>query len=187
MRAQVNLPQHSPFPPARQGVRTLTHAHVLLAQHPEVGAVGGGLLARAEEAWRSLLGVGLSVKATLLDAAFVPARSLSLQSAFAVFELSPLGVPAVLEIDFPAVTEVLELLSGDSGSCHAAFQLTRAEQAALAPIGLDDAQEHAQGRGFPGTIGAQYAVYASLGNGEVDTADRRISVKRLEEALRLNS
>ena len=56
-------------------------------------------------------------------------------------------------------------------------RLTVAEQAALAPVRLDDTEQHAQGGGFPGPVRPQYAVYAAFGNGDVDPANRRLAIE----------
>ena len=61
-----------------------------------------------------------------------------------------------------------------------------AEQAALARVGLDDAEQHAQRGGLARAVRAEYAVDAALGNGDVDAVDRRLAVEGFDEAFGLD-
>ncbi len=62
-----------------------------------------------------------------------------------------------------------------------------AEQRATPGVRLDDSEQHPEGGGFARAVGAQYAVYTSLGDREINAADGRFAVESLDEALCLNS
>ena len=52
-----------------------------------------------------------------------------------------------------------------------------AEQGAAALVRLDDAEQHPQRRRLAGAVGAEDAVDAAFGHGDVDPAHRRLAVE----------
>ena len=59
-----------------------------------------------------------------------------------------------------------------------------AEQATLAAIGLDDAEQHAQRRGLARAIGAEHAIDQPLGDGDADTVHCTPVAEALDETRR---
>jgi len=57
----------------------------------------------------------------------------------------------------------------------------RAEHAAIALVGIDNAQQHAQCRRLARAVGAENAVNRAFGDGEVDAVDSREAVETLDE------
>ena len=56
----------------------------------------------------------------------------------------------------------------------------------LARIGLDDAEQHSQGGGLAGAVGAEDAVDRPFGHREIDPVDRERAVEALDQAARFD-
>ena len=61
-----------------------------------------------------------------------------------------------------------------------------AEHAALALVGLDDAEQHPQRGGLARAVRAEDAVDRALGHREVDAVDRERAVEALDQPARLD-
>jgi hypothetical protein len=62
----------------------------------------------------------------------------------------------------------------------------RAQHPAMALVGVDDPQEHAQGRGLARAVGAEDAVDRAFGHGEIDPIDGSEAIEPLDESARLD-
>jgi type III secretion protein Q len=113
------------------GVRRLTRAHLAVMDRPEVSAMGARALEAMRAAVAEQLGCEVKMQGRLLESGTSLIGSLSRTSAFALIDLTGVGARAVLEIDFPLLTALLERLAGRQGKLGAPLSLTRIEEAAF--------------------------------------------------------
>lgn len=125
-------PHTAAFPRLRRfGCRRLTRAHVLLNDREQILAAGSVAAASVAQALSEQLAVPVSLTASLTENAVQLARAFPKVAAFALLDISSLGVHAVAEVEPAFLAGVLERLSGGQGKRGPVAELTRLETVAF--------------------------------------------------------
>jgi len=128
-------PQHRKL--TRLATRSLTRAHLALAQRP---AVRGGMLeatAQVAEALSKRVGAPVELSAKLLEAAIQGSDSLAYPAAFALIGLDEVGGFVVLELPPQICSALVDRLAGGPGEPSAPLPLSEAEEAGTSLLLLD--------------------------------------------------
>lgn len=137
MRTEIRCTHPDNWMPLRRlGVRRLTRAHLALAKRPVLAAGMASLLPRVAAALSEQLGAEVRLSAERVEHLTTPGRELGALAAFAIFELSPAGAKAALEMELPDAVALVNRLCGARASQGPVLELTRLEEGAFGFLNL---------------------------------------------------
>lgn len=127
-------------PPARRVTLTplkrFTRAHLELAARASVREEASSAFTAALAALGAQLGHPMSGTARVLDGTVQPLQHLGRESAFIVVELAHASALALVEVEAPVVSHLLQVAAGSEARTVAVTELTRIEAAALGWLAL---------------------------------------------------
>jgi type III secretion protein Q len=117
-------------------LKRFTRAHLELAARPSVRDEATAALNAGLDAVGAQLGHSLTATARLLDATLQPLQHLARESLFLVVELSHASAMAVVELEAPLFTYLLQHAAGADPRTRSVTSLSRIEAAALGWLSL---------------------------------------------------
>jgi type III secretion protein Q len=163
-------------------LKRLTKAHLELAKRPTIRGDATAALNKSLERLGSHLGTPLSASSRVLDGALQPLQHFGRDSLFIVLELTPASALAVVELEAPLVTFLLQRSAGTETKTIAVTSLTRIETAAMGWLVLVALQGVRSVQAFEARFGPRL-VSMTLDRGEAlracDAAVRHLAIEML--------